>query len=154
MLNKTKANLWIKIVAWGLAISFALSMTLLLILPNPSGNGSNEVPENTRSESDNPLTPTTDTSSESAIESAVGQGDLAMKNGQIDQAVTFYEKAYELDKKNEDVISKLANACFTEAQEIQESDQTKAKTLYNKYLELLPDGEHSEQAKSALEELE
>ncbi len=152
MLNKTKANLWIKIVAWGLAVSFALSMTLLLILPNTN---TNVIPEsNTRSQSDNPLTPTTNSNSDGAIDSAVGQGDLAMKNGQIDQAVTFYEKAYELDKENEDVVSKLANAYFTEAQEIQETDQTKAKTQYNKYLELLPDGEHSEQAKSALKELE
>ena len=146
MLDKTKARLWIKIVAWVLAISFALSMSLLLILPNTGSDST----ESSRTQSDNPI----ESTPENDIESAVGQGDLAMKNGQLDQAVTFYEKAYELDKKNEDVVSKLANACFTEAQEIQETDQTKAKTLYNKYLELLPDGKHSDEARSALKELE
>ncbi|MCK4267755.1 MAG: hypothetical protein KAX16_02885 [Actinomycetia bacterium] len=152
MLNKEKARTWVKVVAWGLAISFAMSMSLLLIIPTTPRN--NSVNQSPRSSEQNPLTPLSKSKVNSQVSSAIGQGDLAMKNNEMGQAISYYEKAHEIDKKNKDAVSKLSNAYYSHAQELQADGTDTAKTFYNKYLELSPEGEHSAQAKSALEELE
>ncbi len=152
MLNKGKARTWVKVVAWGLAISFAMSMSLLLIIPTTPRN--NSVNQSPRSSEQNPLTPLSKSKVNSQVSSAIGQGDLAMKNNEMGQAISYYEKAHEIDEENKDAVSKLSNAYYSHAQELQADGTDTAKTFYNKYLELSPEGEHSAQAKSALEELE
>ena len=123
MINKKKSQRWVKIVAWLLAISFGLGMTLLLAIPTP--NNSN---------APSPASTSTPITGSQAVAGAVGQGDLAMKSGNIDQAISFYADAYRLDKKDKSTRKKLTDA-------------------YKKYLQVLPDGPKAEQIKTALKSL-
>jgi len=125
MLNKKKAQTWVKIVAWLLAGSFALSMTLLLALPSGRNSASSGRQGSAPIESVKPA---------DAAAGAAGQGDLALKNGQVDQAIGFYEKAYQLDSKDKTIKSKLSAA-------------------YEKYLKLFPDDPKAESVKAALANL-
>lgn len=127
MINKDKSPRWVKIVAWVLAISFGLGMTLLFALPTPNQGGAT----NSASTSPKSVAPV---SASDAAAAAVGQGDLAMKSDNIDQAISFYENAYRIDKKDEAVRNKLADA-------------------YKKYLQLSPDGANAEKFKTALDNL-
>lgn len=126
MINKDKSPRWVKIVAWVLAISFGLGMTLLFALPTP-----NQGTTNSASTSPKAVAPV---SASDAAAAAVGQGDLAMKSDNIDQAISFYENAYRIDKKDKAVRNKLADA-------------------YKKYLQLSPDGANAEKFKTALDNL-
>jgi hypothetical protein len=126
MLNKKKAKTWVKVVAWLLAGSFALSMTLLLVIPSGPSSAPTTAPAGT--------TPIQTVSPADAAAGAAGQGDLALKNGQIEQAAGFYEKAYQLDSKDKAIKSKLRDA-------------------YEKYLKDLPNGPKAESVKAALADL-
>lgn len=126
MLNKKKAKTWVKVVAWFLAGSFALSMTLLLAIPGGRTSKSLSKPAG--------VTPVQTGNTADAAAGAAGQGDLALKNDQVEQAIGFYEKAYQLDGKDKTIKSKLKGA-------------------YEKYLKLFPDGPKAESVKAALADL-
>jgi len=156
MINKNKSQKWVKIVAWMLAISFGLGMTLFLAIPTPTRT---VAPKNT-APSNNPappgrqsLTPINGGQTAGAADGALGQGDLAMKTGKIDQAIGFYETAYRLDKKDKTIQEKLGDAYFSQGQQAQDSDKTKAKDAYGKYLELLPEGPKAKSVRAALDNL-
>ncbi|MDP1808954.1 MAG: hypothetical protein Q8L35_05390 [Actinomycetota bacterium] len=131
MINKNKSQRWVKIVAWLLAISFGLGMTLLLAIPTPNDTSAPNSPAPAAKTS---LTPITSGKTAGPADGAIGQGDLAMKSGKIDQAIGFYETAYQLDRKDKTIREKLRDA-------------------YKRYLQLLPDGPQVKQVKAALENL-
>jgi tetratricopeptide (TPR) repeat protein len=154
MINKKNSKTWVKIVAWVLAISFALSMTIMFAIPGPSANnGKSSSAANNSSTGKPDSTPVTSIDTSANIEGVLGQGDLALKNGNIDQAIGFYEDAYELNKEEKTVQEKLGSAYFTLGEQALSTDSTKAKDAFEKYLKLLPDGPQAEQARSALDKL-
>jgi len=152
MLNKKKAKTWVKVVAWGLAIAFTLSMTAVLAIP--SATRSSGV---TSSPRPNPVVTSGKSNGNSAADAAgnfVGQGDLALKSAQPEQAVGFFVKAYELDRKNDSIKTKLADAYLAVGETAGTTDSAKAKNAYTKYLELLPSGPQAQKAKTALKSLD
>lgn len=145
MLNKKKAQTWVKVVAWLLAISFALGMTLFAAIPIL---GPGNRPPQSGSSSGRPA-PSPDTEADPA-DSLIGQGDLALKNGRLDEAVGFYEQAYTADKKKTE--GKLAEAYFALGQKAEaDKDEAKARAAYGKYLAVLPEGPKAAQVRSALD---
>jgi len=150
MLNKKKAQLWVKVVAWFLAISFGLGMTLLFALPNqPTKTVSTPRPSST-------ATNRTLTEAEKirAAKSLVDQGDLALKKEQTDQAVSFYEQALTLNDGDDAIKSKLGDVYIEVGKQATGNDTTAAKDAYGKYLKILPDGPKAESAKAALADLD
>lgn len=153
MINKQKSKMWVKVVAWVLAISFGLGMTIMFAIPGPGESPSSDTSASeTNSPVENPAS-VADTATADNTEAIVGQGDLASKNGNIDQAVDFYKDAYEVDDNDQTIREKLANAYFALGRQAQNSDTTKAKDAFENYLKLLPDGTQAADAKTALEDL-
>lgn len=152
MLNKKKAKTWVKIVAWGLTIAFTLSMTAVLTIPSATRSSGG-----TASPRPAPIVTSRKSGSNSAVDAAknfAGQGDLALKSAQPEQAVGFFEKAYELDRKNDSIKAKLADAYFATGETAGTTDSAKAKDAYTKYLQLLPTGPQAQKAKAALKNLD
>lgn len=149
MLNKKKAQTWVKVVAWMLAISFGLSLALMAIPV-----GTRTATTQPAAQTPKPLTPTTKADPGAAAQSAVGQGELALKNKQTDQAVTYFEQALKLDGKDRAIKGKLGDAYFTQGTEYKSKDKLKAKAAFDNYLKLLPAGPRAGEARSALADFE
>lgn len=145
MLDKHHMKLWVKVVAWGLAIVFGTSFSFLFFMP--TGQVSN------RPSSPAPAAGLTNTSSEQQAQSLIGQADIALKNGNYDQAADFYTQALSKDAAGADAKSGLADAYYKKGIEAQSADTTAAKDAFAKYLEVSPKGPKASEVKQLLAKL-
>lgn len=153
MLNKSKAKTWVKVVAWGLALVFGTSFTLLIAMPAPRGGNTIPAgqPNSPASPSERQMTPIS--KSKSSISGLLGQGEAALKSGRTGDAVAFFEQALEKDNKSTEAREKLGDALFALGQKLTATDKNRAKQAFLKYLEVLPGGAHAAHVKSALKQL-
>ena len=139
MLDKSNSKRWVKVVAWGLAIVFGTSFSFLFMLPTPQQTSSRPDPA------------VADSTPQEQARSLVGQAKIASDNGEVAQAVSFYEQALSLDGENEDTRSELAGAYFKLGKETQGKDATAAAESFNKYLDVLPEGPRADEVRELLE---
>jgi tetratricopeptide (TPR) repeat protein len=152
MLEKGKAKTWVKVVTWTMVVSVAVGFSLLALLPGrqtvttgPANDG--------RTPSERNLSPVTSPSSEGGTGLLIDQGDQALDQGDLDQAILFFKQAYAADSDNHTAHQKLADAYYSQGLELKSTDAAGAESAFKNYLELLPDGSHAEHAQSALDEL-
>jgi tetratricopeptide (TPR) repeat protein len=151
MLEKGKAKTWVKVVTWMMVISVGVGFSLLALLPGRQGG---VVPTDTgRTPSERNLSPVTTPDAGGGIDLLIDQGDQALGQGDLDQAILFFKQAYAADRNNHDVHQKLADAYYSQGLELKSSDPAGAESAFRDYLELLPDGSHAEHAQAALAEL-
>ena len=172
MLDKKKTSLTIKIVALFIAISFAVSLVPFLF---GSPNQNNQPQQR-------PLVNSDTQSTEEQVQSLMAQADFSFDNKEYEQSATFYDQVMQLDSENIDAKSGLGaskimsgqtqvgfdllNQIVTVNPEHAKSqyfladaakklgNNGQAISSYQKYLDLEPEGKHSENAKTAISELE
>ena len=138
MLDKKRVKTWVKVVAWGLAIVFGTSFSFLFMMPTTQQTNSRSGPI------------VTDSTPEEQARSLVGQAEIASDNGDLAQAIDFYEQALSLDEENEDTRSELAAAYYKQGTEAYTEDATTAAVSFNKYLDVLPDGPRADEVRELL----
>jgi Flp pilus assembly protein TadD len=147
MLDKKHSKTWVKTVAWGLAIVFGLS-ALLFVLParQPNPDAQNNLPAKA------PVSQQT-IDPKAAAQALAGQAEQAVKNGDFDQAINFYDQAQALDQDNAGLKTSLADVYYEKGKALQANDATASTEAFNKYLELLPSGPKAAEVSGLLADL-
>jgi len=171
MLDKKKSGLIIKIIALFIAITFAGSLVPFLF----GGLGQNNQSQQ------QPLVNNDPPSKQEQIQALLAQADFSFNNQEYEQSATFYDQVVQLDSENIDAKSGLgaskvmlgqtqegfdllnqvatadpnhANSQFFLAEAAKKlGNNGQARSSYQKYLELEPEGKYSKDASSALSEL-
>lgn len=143
MINKRKASKLNKIISGVLALSFALGMTLLTVLP--VYNNSRSAPANTTT--NRPLAKVANTQ-KTQFNSLVGQAQMAEQAKKWAEAVNFLEQAFKI-KQDKKTREKLATAYLNLAKELKTNHQ-EAVTLLNKAVDTAPNSTAALEAKQLL----
>ena len=172
MLDKKKSGLMIKIVALFIAISFAASLVPFLLNTNQN---SQPQPQQQPLVNEDPV------NSQEQIQGLMAQADFNFENQNYDQSALFYDQVILIDSENVDAKSGLGaskvlsgnsqegfdllnqvisvnpehagSQYFLAVSSKNLGNNEQARTSYQKYLELEPEGKHAEDAKNALSEL-
>ncbi len=143
MLDKKHSKLWVKVVAWGLAIVFGASFSFLFMLPRNSTNSSIS----------NTTPPSITSTPEEQAQSMLGQAKMAMDDESYEQAIGFFQQAREMDPNNDESVSGLAEAYYEHGKALQTTDPKAAVEAFNGYLETLPNGPEAREVKKLLTEV-